>query len=193
MKKTIQLTLIFLLLVFAMGFFSCSTNPEIVQDDDILTVLSTGEGAAPAMMETDTVVHIALSSHEQWDGSTTHFRWGDLSGIPLYAVSLYPDLGIIKTGKEITEEELTAFVKKNYELFEDLRVCLGTWFNGDDGKTYIDINVVLADKEAAMELAAEYNQISIFNLETFEETLTGGDGKPVENLPAPLDRLPEFK
>jgi hypothetical protein len=58
----------------------------------------------------------------------------------------------------------------------------GQW----DGNTYIDINVMMADKETAMKLAAKYNQMSIFNLETFEETLTGGDGKPIENLPAPL-------
>ena len=175
-----------------MGLFFCATNPEAAQND-ILTVLSSGEGAVPAMMEIDTVVDIALASHEQWDGSTTHFRWGNLSGIPLYVVSLYPDLGIIKSGKDITEEELTVFVKKNYELFKDPRVCLGTWFNDEDGNTYIDINVVMADKEAAMKLAVQYNQVSIFNLETFKETPTGGDGKPVENLPAPLDRIPEFK
>jgi len=191
MKKTKQIALI-LLLVFTAGFFSCATAPEPVQQD-IMAYLSTGEGAAPAMMEIDTAVDMALASHEAYDGSTTHFRWGDLSGIPLYVVSLYPDLGIIKTGKEISEAELTDFVKANYELFEDPRVCLGTWFNGDDGNTYIDINVVLADKETAMELAAEYNQIAIFNLETFEETATGGDGTPIDNLPAPLDRLPEFK
>ena len=158
-----------------------------------MVYLSTKDGVMPEMMDVDAVVDSALASHEEWDGSTIHFRWGDLSGTPLYVVSLFPDLGIIKSGKEITEEELTVFIENNYELFKDPRICIGTWFNGDDGNTYIDINVVLADLDTALELGRQYNQIAVFNLETFEETNTGGDGQPLENLPAPIDRLPEFK
>lgn len=180
-----------LLLVSMAG---CAGAPETqMVEDDIIAYLSTGEGAMPEMMDADTVADMALAAHMENGGSTTHLRWGDLSGVPLYVVSIYPDLGLIKEGKEIDREEMKGFIERHMDLFADPRVCFGTWFNEDDGKTYIDINVVLADKEAAIELGRQYNQIAIFNLASFEETDTGGDGTPVENLPAPLDRLPEFR
>lgn len=160
---------------------------------DIVAYLSKPEGALPPMMDLGQAVDMALKSHAANDGSTTHMRWGDLSGQPLYVVSLFPDLGIIKKGKDITKDELTAFVQAHKDLLSDPRICFGTWFNKDDGNTYIDINVVLSDKAKAVELGKQYNQISIFNLATFEETKTGGDGKPVANLPAPAKRLPAFQ
>lgn len=159
----------------------------------IVAYLTKPEGAMPSMLGVEQAVDMALKSHAANDGSTTHMRWGDLSGQPLYVVSLFPDLGIIKKGKDISKDELTAFVKAHMDLLADPRVCFGTWFNKDDGNTYIDINVVLSNKDKAVELAKVYNQISIFNLATFEETKTGGDGKPVANLPAPVKRLPAFK
>ncbi len=199
MKRTNMLGISIMLLVISLISFSCAgtqvtKNEDIsVVQEDIITYLTTKEGAMPQMMDTSNVIAAVLDSHEQWDGSTVHFRWGDLSGAPLYVVSLFPDLGIIKKGKDISKEELTGFIESNYSLFEDPRVCIGTWFNGDDGNTYIDINVVMADMDKALELGKKFNQIAIFSLETFEETPTGGDGKPIENLPAPADRLPEFK
>ena len=159
----------------------------------IVAYLSKPEGALPPMMDVAPAVDMALKSHAANDGSTTHMRWGDLSGQPLYVVSLFPDLGIIKKGKDITKDELTAFVQAHKDLLSDPRICFGTWFNKDDGNTYIDLNVVLSDKAKAVELGKQYNQISIFNLATFEETKTGGDGKPVANLPAPAKRLPAFQ
>ena len=196
MKRTKLVVFGIVLVALVLGMSGCTSTPvkdaEPVQDD-IITYLSNREGRMPAMMEIDQVVDMALSSHNEYNGSTTHFRWGDLSGIPLYVVSLFPDLGVIKEGKEISRQELTEFIKRNYELFKDPRVCLGTWYNEADGNTYIDINVVMADKEKAVALGKKYNQISIFNLETFEETPTGGDGTPIENLPEPEERLPEFE
>jgi len=196
MKQTRFLLGSIVLIALLLGIGACASAPveqSAEVQEDILVYLTTKEGRMPPMMSIEKVVDMAIDSHEEWNGSTTHFRWGDLSGIPLYVVSLYPDLGIIKEGKEITREELIQFAEKNYELFEDPRVCIGTWFNEDDGNTYIDINVVMADKAEAVELGKKYNQISIFNLETFEETSTGGDGTPMENLPEPVERLPEFK
>ncbi len=159
----------------------------------IVSYLAERKGSLPPMMGVEAAVDMALKGHEANGGSTTHFRWGDLSGQPLYVVSLFPDLGVIKRGKAISAAELTAFAKTHLQLFADPRVCLGTWFNEADGNTYIDINVVLADKATAVELAKRYNQIAIFDLATFEETATGGDGKPLADLPKPESRLPAFK
>ncbi|MDA8412009.1 MAG: hypothetical protein M0001_16670 [Treponema sp.] len=180
--------------VLVLGLASCATTARGAGGQgDIVTYLEGHGGTLPSMMSVQTVVDMALKSHEASDGSTTSFRWGDLSGKKLYVVSLFPDLGIIKKGKEITNAELSAFAFAHMDLFSDPRVCLGTWFNKDDGNTYIDINVVLADKAKAVELAKRYNQISIFDLSSFEETKTGGDGKPIANLPPPIERLPAFQ
>ena len=196
MKRAKYVVLSVVLLALVLGMSACTSAPAEAAgpvQDDIITYLSTHEGRMPAMMDTEQVVDMAISSHNEYNGSTTHFRWGDLSGTPLYVVSLFPDLGVIKEGKEISRQELTEFIERNYDLFKDPRVCLGTWYNEADGNTYIDINVVMADKEKAVALGKKYNQISIFNLETFEETPTGGDGTPIENLPEPKERLPEFE
>jgi hypothetical protein len=193
MKRSVFLTA-FAAVVLVLGLASCATAlPRADGHGDIVAYLEGHGGTLPPMMPTQTVVNMALKSHEATDGSTTSFRWGDLSGKKLYVVSLFPDLGIIKKGKDISSSELSAFSSAHKELFADPRVCLGTWFNKDDGNTYIDINVVLADKAKAVELAKRYNQISIFDLSTFEETKTGGDGKPIANLPPPLERLPAFQ
>ena len=180
-----------LLIVSLVG---CATlgGQQAVQED-IIAYLATHEGALPAMMSVEQVVDIVLKSHEATDGSTTHFRWGDLSGKRLFVVSLFPDLGVIKEGRAIAKDELSAFAQAHLDLFSDPRVCLGTWYNSDDGNSYIDINVALADKAQAVELGKKYNQIAIIDLSTLEETSTGGDGKPIADLPDPLLRLPPFK
>lgn len=186
----------FLAVVLVFSMLGCASAKGAAPGQgksDIVSYLADRKGPLPPMMGVEAAVDLALQGHEANSGSTTHFRWGDLSGQPLFVVSLFPDLGIIKQGKAVSKAELTAFAKANLNLFADPRVCLGTWFNEADGNTYIDINVVLADKAAAVELAKRYNQIAIFDLATFEETQTGGDGKPLADLPKPEARLPAFK
>ena len=181
-----------LLLVVSLLPLACLAHQQVNIQECIVTYLGTREGVMPPMMDIDDVVAAVLESHAQDGGSTIHFRWGNLSGIPLYVVSLFPDLGIIREGKEISAEEIRGLIEANYDLLKDPRVCIGTWFNPADGYTYIDINVVMADREKAIALGKKFNQIAIFNLATFELIPTGGDGRPIENLPLPEDRLPEF-
>lgn len=195
LKKHSALCALLAAVVFisTLGCSPVSTTVQARSESSITAYLAKPEGAMPVMTSVPQAVDMALKSHAANDGSTTHLRWGDLSGQKLYVVSLFPDLGIIKKGKAISKDELTTFVNAHLDLLSDPRVCFGTWFNKDDGNTYIDINVVLANKADAVELGKRYNQISIFDLSTFEETKTGGNGKPVANLPEPLNRLPVFK
>ena len=50
--------------------------------------------------------------------------------------------------------------------------CLGTWVN--DGKVYLDISEVKADRLEAIRLGYERRQLAIFDLGTFEEINLGG-------------------
>lgn len=144
----------------------------------------------PEPIALDEAVAQILALHAANDGSTFNMYFGDLGGQALYAVSLYPDLGIVLDGKDIPEDVLRRFIEDNRALLEDPRVSVGTWYDSEGGKTYLDLSATLADREQAIELGRQYNQIAIFDLATFEEIETGGTGESVENLPPPGERLP---
>ncbi|HYN88412.1 MAG TPA: hypothetical protein VER55_07770 [Ardenticatenaceae bacterium] len=129
--------------------------------------------------------------HQANDGSTFNLYFGDLAGQSLYAVSLYPDRGIVLEGKSIPQSLLRSFVLSNQDLLRDPRLSVGTFFDSESNTTYLDVSATLADRQQAIELGQRYNQISIFDLGTFEEIPTGGTGTTIPNLPPAAERLPQ--
>jgi len=171
-------------------FVSCATQKPLAKT--ITQYLNNPESSLPKMVLTSTAADALYKMHQENGGATYSMRYKDLSGQKLFVVSLFPDLGLIIEGKDIKKSEIIALIDNNKKLLKDPRVCVGSWFNSSDGKSYLDINVVLADKDEAIALGRKYNQISIFNLATFQETATGGNGKPIEGLPKPIKRLPKL-
>ena len=53
------------------------------------------------------------------------------------------------------------------KLMNNPALCLGTWVN--EGTVYLDLSENIPNREQALELGKERNQLAIFNLETFEE------------------------
>jgi hypothetical protein len=159
---------------------------------DIIAFLSDPSGKLPQPIKVDDAVEQILALHAEYDGSTFNMYFGDLGGKELYAVSLYPDLGIVLEGKEIPPDVLRRFISDNDDLFKDPRVSVGTWFDSEGGMTYLDISATIPDRQQAIELGRQYNQIAIFDLSTFEEIDTGGTGEAIENVPPPTERLPKL-
>jgi len=184
MKKL--LTLLFSLLLFA----SCATQKPLAKS--VTEYLKNPNWCLPEMVSTTTATDALYEMHQENGGATYSMRYKDLGGQKLFVVSVFPDLGKIIEGKAIGKSDITNLINSNKKLLEDPRVCIGSWYNSNDGKSYLDVNVVLQDKQKAIALGKKYNQIAIFDLATFEETNTGGNGKPIENLPRPTKRLPKL-
>ena len=54
-------------------------------------------------------------------------------------------------------------------LMDNSSLCLGTWVN--EGTVYLDLSENVPNREKALELGRERNQLAVFNLETFEEVV----------------------
>ena len=55
------------------------------------------------------------------------------------------------------------------KLMDNPSLCLGTWVN--EGIVYLDLSENVPNREQALQLGKERNQLAIFNLETFEEVV----------------------
>lgn len=159
---------------------------------EAVSYLASPGAALPAKVETDEAIRELYVLQAASGGATFNLYFGDLGGTKLYAVSLYPDRSVVVPGKQPTLEALRKFVSDNGDLLSDPRVSAGTWFNSDDGMTYLDVSATVPDKQEAIDLGKRYNQISIFDLGDFQDIDTGGTGKTIPNLPPDDDRLPRW-
>lgn len=176
-----------------------SSTDAVENYPDIVQYLANPVGDPPPIGYLDAAVEFIEILHERDEGATYSLRWGNLAGLDLYAVSVYPDLGIAFSGRGIDKNVLQMFIAGNLDLLSDPRAAVGTWFNDVDGNTYIDVSAVLQDKEQAIELGERYNQIAIWDLKnalsiaTCDTTEVNHNcGQPIDNLPSPLERLPSW-
>jgi hypothetical protein len=159
--------------------------------DAVSYLTSLGGTIVPPRSEVDEAIRQVYVLDAANGGATYNPYFGDLSGTNLYAVSLYPDRGIVLPGKQASPDVLRKFVVDNSDLISDPRVSVGTWFDADSGMTYVDVSATIADRQQAIDLGKKYNQISIFDLYSLDEIPTGGTGENIPNLPPVLDRLPK--
>lgn len=69
--------------------------------------------------------------------------------------------------KSRTDEETEKAIKKNMEIIRGLdNAFLGAWI--DEGITYIDISVLVENKEDAMQLGKINNQLAIYDIQNNE-------------------------
>lgn len=69
---------------------------------------------------------------------------------------------------------------------------MGTWFDEESGKTYLDISATVPHKNA-IDLGKQYNQKEVFNLETKKPVNTGGTGEAIEGLKPELGRVDDIR
>jgi hypothetical protein len=126
-------------------------------------------------------------------GSTFNARGENLSGQPRGSVSIFPERSKIVDG-DITEEDLSSFREDNADLLdgnEDV-LAIGTWFDSESGKTYLDISAALP-KDVATELGRQYNQKAVWDLELNEEIDTGGTGEATADMKPEADRVSDIR
>lgn len=82
-----------------------------------------------------------------------------------YAVSIYPEHG--RTYKGLPNQiDVINFIEAHRDQLNRPDHYIGAW--QADHVSYLDISVIVLDRESALTLAREYNQQAIFYLETKE-------------------------
>jgi hypothetical protein len=150
------------------------------------------ENPAKELIPIQEAVDQILEIHREKDGATFSLFHGNMAGKPYRSVSIFPDLSATINGKEITQEQLQNFISTYEGLARNSKVGIGTWYNADEDVTYLDFVVLIQDREFAISLGKQYNQIGIFDLEKMEYIEVGGTGKSIDGLLAPQDRLKEI-
>lgn len=114
-------------------------------------------------------------------GATFDPRTGeDRAGKPGASVSPYPERSLVIPGKDVTEQQIAEFVKKNEDVLAKPDHMVGTWYDKKSGQTYVDVSIVRPRAEAVeLGMQPEINQKAVFDLEKFEEVPTGGTGERV--------------
>ena len=106
--------------------------------------------------------------HAVFGGSTISLRDGNLLGLPLYAVSIYPQRSVeISTAP--TRRDLLAFLVGNRDLLLRPGHAFGSWVNKYTQCHVLDVVVTIRDREAALELGRKFHQQAIFDLANREE------------------------
>lgn len=76
--------------------------------------------------------------------------------------------GAILDLKDFTAESLQEFINQNDKVFkENDNAFIGTWIA--NGKAYLDISYNIVDKDQAIKVGKQYNQLAIFDLNTMTE------------------------
>ena len=160
---------------------------------NLKTYLSRPNTTLPELRGINEAVQEVLALHKQAGGSAFSLYFGNQLNERLYSVSVFPDRSRIVVGQDISPEMLAAFIRANYELLSDPRCCIGTWYNVETGRTYLDVSVIVTNKRLALSLARRYNQEGIFDLFREEYTEVGGTGEAMENMPPLTERLPPLR
>ncbi len=163
--------------------------------ESLSSYLANSEGLAlPELAEAEAAASQTIALYEQSGrvGATFSLRFGDMSGQPLYSVSLWPELGRKVVGDTVKPRVLQSFIMENRELLNDPRGCVGLWYNADENAAYLDITAALPNQQEAKQLAAQYNQIAIFDLKALAEIETGGTGDTPADMPTAAERWPQI-
>lgn len=161
--------------------------------NELKRYLSQSETELPPQRNIEDAVGEILHLHEAYGGSTFNLYFGDQAGQRLYSVSLFPDRSYVVEGREISHEEIEAFIQANSDLLTDPRCCVGTWYSEETDQTYVDISITLPVKRDAVALGKRYNQVGMFDLSRMEYIPLSGSGDPPDRMPPVVERLPELR
>lgn len=103
--------------------------------------------------------------HAQTGGSSTNLVTGKAVSPQegRYLVSPFEDRQLV-LDQAPTDDELAAFADKNTDLLSKPGHNLGTWFDSEGKKHYIDVAIANNDLETALELGRQHKQKAIYDL-----------------------------
>jgi hypothetical protein len=107
---------------------------------------------------------------ESSGGITYNMQQGNLAGTPNYSVSVYPGREKIVDGVA-DFDDIENYIEANEDLLSQSSNSFGVWSN--KGQVYYDVVVTIPDREEALKLARENNQLAIWDLKNMIEIPTG--------------------
>jgi hypothetical protein len=144
----------------------------------------------PPTVDLDGIAAQTAAVHRANSGATVNLYQGDLAGQRLYVVVIYPELSEAVPGPDLDPARIRQFIADHLTLLADPRNNVGTWFNDEDGYTYLDVSTALPDRAQAIALGHQYNQMGVFDLSQMTMIELGGSGEPPASLPPIDQRLP---
>lgn len=87
-----------------------------------------------------------------------------------YAVSLRPDREVILS--RATEGDLLEYMIRNADLLGHDGNAFGGWCDPTDGRIYLDVSTVVNDRETALRLAVEHDQLAVWDFAACESIPT---------------------
>jgi hypothetical protein len=165
---------------------SVSTKPNTARE--LAAIESESGSPSGKVYSPDEAASIVAQLHSQNQGSTFNLHKGDLGGTDHYAVSVHKGREVPVAGKDLDPAVVKDFIDKNHDLLQDPANSMGTWFNPEDGKSYLDVSQTVPDLDQATKLGLDNDQLGIFDLKKFE-TLNLKRPMPEGAMPeAPLVR-----
>lgn len=147
----------------------------------------------PPQIDVEQAAQRIVELHRRQRGATFSLYFGDTSGQPLYAVSVFNERSKLVLDEKALASFLRRFIRDNMGLLVDPRNSIGTWYDVEGGVTWLDVTSTLPDRQEAEALGRQYNQRAIFSLMTGEEIDTGGTGEELPGWLPEAERLPEMR
>ena len=151
---------------------------------DLVDYLSDPTTALPEPFALDEIVTRIVSLHRRNGGATFNLYFGDMSGQPLFAVSVFPEASAVEAGSILSPLPVRGFIQEHHHLLLDPRSNVGTWYNIAEDETYLDVSTSLTEREDALTLAVRYNQIAFYDLAEGSETPDLRDGRKYSRFAA---------
>lgn len=121
----------------------------------------------PTVLAHREVVAESIADGHNKDGGTTISQQSGRSIKKGFPVGVGFEMQI--EGKEITAEQVLAFEAKYAEELGTPGRQMGTWYNEEEDKTYLDVVQIAQTQDEALELGEKHGEIAVYNLETGEE------------------------
>lgn len=78
-----------------------------------------------------------------------------------YAVAAHPDREVILS--EVTMGDLLEFMIRNADVLQLPGRIVGGWKDPEDGRVYLDVSILVEDRDEALQLAVDHDQLAIFD------------------------------
>ena len=146
----------------------------------LLEYLTTSSLSLPVIKGETDIMEEILQIYKQKGGATFSPYFGDQMGQPFFAVGLDNNLTQFPS-LDTFASDIAVFLRANRSLLTHPRCCIGLWEEYDDNQIpllFLDITVLVYNKDIAREFALEGDQIALFSLKTEEEMTIGGTGEP---------------
>lgn len=94
-----------------------------------------------------------------------------------FAVAIYPERSKEIPHEIVNKDTIHQYVSDNKDLLRQDGNMVGGWHDPDSGNVWLDVSRVTGNKQEAIDLAKQHNQIAIFDLGSGNSINTGGTGR----------------